>query len=40
VGWVLNFAAAGAGQVAAEQRLEHEHERVALATPQALLEDV
>ena len=28
---VLNLAASGAGQVAAEQRLEHQHERILLA---------
>ncbi len=31
VGGVLDLAASGAGQVAAEQGLEHEHERVLLA---------
>ncbi len=37
---ILDFAAAGAGQVAAKQRLQHEHQRVALAPLQALLEDI
>src|SRR5208283_4009784 len=40
VGRVLDLAAAGAGQVAAEQRLEHEHKRVAGTAQQALLENV
>ena len=29
---IIDLAAAGAGEVAAEQRLEHQHERIALAT--------
>ena len=37
---ILDFAAAGAGQIAAEQRLEHEDKRVALAPRKLLLEDV
>ena len=37
---VLNLAAAGAGQIAAEQRLEHQDQRIALATAQALAEDI
>ncbi len=37
---VLDFAAARAGQVAAEQRLQHQDQRVALAAFEALLEDV
>ena len=37
---ILDLAAAGAGQVAAEQRLQHQHERVALAPLEALLQDV
>ena len=37
---VLDLAAAGAGQVAAEERLEHQHERVALAARELLLQDV
>ena len=40
VGRILDFAAARAGQIAAEQRLEHEHQRVAPAALEALLEDV
>ena len=40
VGWVLDLAASGAGQVAAEQRLEHEHERIALASGQFLAQNV
>ena len=37
---VLDFAAAGAGEVAAEERLEHQDERVALATAQALAKNI
>src|SRR5204863_8509594 len=37
---VLDLAAAGTGEVAAEQRLEHEHEWIAGIPAQALLEDV
>src|SRR5271156_840138 len=33
---VLNLAATRAGEIAAEQRLEHEHERVLLATGELL----
>ena len=40
LGRVVDLAAAGAGQVAAEQRLQHQHERVALAPRQMLLDDV
>ena len=36
VGRVLDLAAAGARQVAAEERLEHQHERVALAAREPL----
>ncbi len=37
---ILNFAASRACQVAAEQRLQHQHERVAFSPLQLLLEDV
>ena len=37
---VLDLAAAGAGQVAAEQRLEHQHERVPLAPRESLANDI
>jgi hypothetical protein len=37
---VIDLTAARAGQVAPEQRLEHEHERVALAAHEALLHNV
>ena len=37
---VLDLAAAGAGQVAAKERLQHEHERIALAPTEALLQHV
>src|ERR1035438_4629422 len=40
VGGVLDLAASGAGQIAAEQRLEHEHERIALASGQLLAQNV
>ncbi len=40
VGWVLHFAAAGAGQVTAEERLKHEHQRVTPVAGEALLEHV
>ncbi len=40
VGRILDLAAARAGQIAAEQRLEHQDQRVALAAFEALLEDV
>ena len=40
VGGVLDFAASGAGEVTAEERLEHEHERVLLASGELLAEDV
>ena len=29
--WIIDLAATHAGEVAAEQRLEHEHERIALS---------
>src|SRR5437667_173336 len=37
---VLDLAATGTGEVAAKQRLEHEHEGIAGISAQALLEDV
>lgn len=40
VGGILNLAASRAGQIAAEERLEHEHERVLLATGELLAQDV
>src|ERR1700691_5623159 len=40
VGRVLNLAASGASQIAAEQRLEHEHERIALASGEFLAQNV
>jgi hypothetical protein len=36
VGGILDLAAAGAGQIAAEQRLEHQYERILLATGKLL----
>ncbi len=40
MGGVLDLAASGAGQIAAEKGLEHEHERIALAPSQLLAEHV
>ena len=37
---IIDLAAAGARQVAAKQRLEHEHQRVASASRQLLADDV
>ena len=37
---IIDLAAADAGEIAAEQRLEHQHQRIALAPRQALLHDV
>jgi hypothetical protein len=37
---IINLAATGAGEVAAEQRLEHEHERVVFVAFHLLLDDV
>jgi len=37
---IIDLAAAEAGEVAAEQRLEHQHERIALAAEQLLLEQI
>src|SRR5262249_15127026 len=37
---VIDLAAAGAGEIAPEQRLEHQHERIALTTGETLPHDV
>ena len=37
---ILNFSAAGAGEIAAKQRLEHQDERILLASFQLLADDV
>ena len=37
---IVDLAAADAGEIAAEQRLQHQHERIAFAAQQLLLEDV
>ena len=37
---IVDLAAAGAGEVAAEQRLQHQHQRIALAAGQMLLDDI
>jgi hypothetical protein len=40
VGRVLNLAASGTSQVAPKQRLQHEHERIALASGHLLAQDI
>jgi len=40
VSWILDLAASGTGQVAAEQRLEHQDERVLFATGNLLPEHI
>ena len=40
VGRVLNLAASGARQVAAEQRLQHEHQRILFASGELLLKNI
>src|SRR5229473_122232 len=37
---IIDLAAAEAGEVAAEQRLQHQHQRIAFAPPELLLEDI
>jgi hypothetical protein len=37
---IVDLAATGAGEIAAEQRLQHQHERIALAALDMLLDDV
>ena len=37
---IIDLAAAGAGEIATEQRLQHQHQRIALAPRQVLAEDV
>ena len=37
---IIDLAAARAGEIAAEQRLQHQHERIALAPEDALLEQI
>ena len=37
---IVDLAAADAGEIAAEQRLQHQHERIAFAPHELLLEDV
>ena len=37
---ILNLAAAGARQIAAQQWLQHQHERIVLASLQPLADDV
>ena len=37
---IIDLAAADAGEIAAEQRLQHQHQRIALAALQALPQDV
>jgi hypothetical protein len=38
--WIVDLAAAGAGEIAPEQRLKHQHQRVTLLAGQALADDV
>src|SRR5262245_53418426 len=38
--WIVDLAAARTGEVALEERLEHQHERVALDAAELLLQDV
>ena len=40
MGGILNFAAASAGEITAEQRLQHQDERIVLAALQPLADDV
>ena len=40
MGGILDLAAAGAGQIAAEQRLHHQHERIAFAAGKLLPDDI
>ena len=37
---IVDLAAAGAGEIAAEQRLQHQHQRIALAAGEMLLSDI
>jgi hypothetical protein len=37
---IVDLAAAGAGEIAAEQGLEHQHQRIALAAHQLLLDEI
>jgi hypothetical protein len=38
--WVLDFAAAGASEIATEERFEHQHKRVAFSPLNFLFQDV
>jgi hypothetical protein len=38
--WILDLAASGTGKVAAEERFQHQHERVALPSLNLLFQDV
>ncbi len=40
VGRILDFSASGASQVAAKQRLEHQHQRILLASGELLLQNI
>ena len=37
---IIDLSATGAGEIAAEQRLQHEHQRIALGPPDALGQNV
>jgi hypothetical protein len=38
--WVIDLAATGAGKIAPEERLEHQHEGIAFAASEVLSDDV
>ena len=38
--WKLDLAATGTGQIAAKQRFEHQHERIALTSSQTLTQHI
>ncbi len=40
MGWILDFPATGAGQIAAEQWLQHQDKGIALTSLKFLLQDV
>ena len=40
VGWILNLAASGTSQVATEQRLQHEYQRIVFLPRDLLLEHI
>src|SRR4051812_34964684 len=40
MGWVLNLAATSAGQVATEQRFQHQHQRILTTSVELLLQNI